>query len=92
MPQKKPRKITAAYPFPSEGKGLIWKDQPIGVRFPPAISNYLRQRKDAKGKKDTQNFVRAAVAEKIARDGIDIEASSAGSIEPATKNPKTNGN
>jgi len=75
MPKKNHRKITAAYPFPSDGKGLIFKDQPIGVRFPPAISNYLRQRKD------TQDFVRAAVAEKIAREGIDIDAS----IEPETE-------
>jgi len=81
MPKKNHRKITAAYPFPSDGKGLIFKDQPIGVRFPPAISNYLRSRKDAKGRKDTQDFVRAAVAEKIAREGIDVEAS----IEPATE-------
>jgi len=81
MPKKNHRKITAAYPFPSDGKGLIFKDQPIGVRFPPAISNYLRSRKDAKGRKDTQDFVRAAVAEKLARDGINIEAS----IDPETE-------
>ena len=81
MPKKNHRKITAAYPFPSDGKGLIFKDQPIGVRFPPAISNYLRSRTDAKGKKDTQDFVRAAVAEKLARDGINIEAS----IDPETE-------
>ena len=67
MPKGKNRKTTAAYPFPSDGKGLIFKDQPIGVRFPPAISNHLR------GLNNTQDFVRAAVAEKLERDGIDIE-------------------
>jgi len=76
MPKKNHRKITAAYPFPSDGKGLIFKDNPIGVRFPPVISNYLRSRKD------TQDFVRAAVAEKIARDGIDVEASIEPALEP----------
>jgi len=88
MPKKNHRKVTAAYPFPSDGKGLIFKDQPIGVRFPPAISNYLRQRKNAKGEKDTQDFVRAAVAEKIARDGIDVEASIEPTPPPATTETK----
>jgi len=82
MPKKNHRKVTPPCPFPSDGKGLIFNDQPIGVRFPPAISNYLRQRTDAKGKKDTQDFVRAAVAEKLERDGINIEAS----IEPTQIN------
>jgi len=82
MPQKKPRKITAACPFPSDGKGLIFKDQPIGVRFPPDISNYLRSRKD------TQDFVRAAVAEKLEREGIDVDASIEPTPPPATTETK----
>jgi len=73
MPKNSHKKIAAAYPFPSAGKGLIFKDHPIGVRFPPAISNYLRARSD------TQDFVRAAVAEKLERENINPEVA----IEPA---------
>lgn len=57
--------------FESEGKGLKWKHQgdkvnPISVRFPSAIAELLRSMKG------TQDFIRAAVLEKLERDGIEV--------------------
>jgi len=73
MPSKNPNNHEQR--IVGEGAGLKFKTPPLSVRFPPDILNYLRSRRDAKGRKDAQVFVRAAVAEKLAREGINIEAS-----------------
>ena len=72
MPSKNPNNHKQR--IEGKGAGLKYKTPPLSVRFPPDILNYLRSRRDTQGRKDAQDFVRAAVKEKLAREGIDIEA------------------
>ena len=55
--------------FKPEGKGLEWKrdgqiSRPLSIRFPWEVLQIL------KSLPNTQDFVRAAVAEKLEREGI----------------------
>ena len=52
------------YRIVGQGKQLKSKQQPLAVRFPPNVLTYLRSRED------TQDFIRAAVLEKIEREGL----------------------
>lgn len=50
--------------FPSDGKGTKWKIQPISVRFAADADEVLR------AMSDRQDYIRAAVTEKLRADGL----------------------
>ena len=60
-----------AHAFKGYGNGLKAGELPISIRFPAAVKAVLDSMSC-----DRQNFVRAAVLEKLEREGISIEPKS----------------
>ena len=83
MPSKNPN--NHATRFKDQGKQLKSQQQPLAVRFPPLILDYLKSRED------TQDFVRAAVVEKLERDALlpSVAIAPTPSPPPATKTHPT---
>lgn len=80
MPRSNPD--NHAYRFTGQGKQLKYKTQPLSVRFPPDILETLKSRED------TQDFVRAAVVEKLEREaGLSPEIPIA-TPDPPAKPPR----
>lgn len=79
MPSKNPN--NHEYRIVGKGAGLKYKTPPLSVRFPPDILETLKSRTD------TQDFVRAAVVEKLERDAA-LPCSQKEAIDPAPSSPE----
>ena len=76
-----------AHAFTGKGIGLKFKETPVAVRFPKHLKAVL----DAMGSSPKQDFIRAAVVEKLARESklplpeIAIASTPQSAAEPTPK-------